>query len=231
MKYLIVVCASLLFALPSMAQEWTSQDSLRLNTIMDSDQEIKLNLDAVRSIDMGSGLFSDPIVVTDKNWMKVDESLPIANGSAKPFNAREMLSLRPYKSDTRMNWDPVYRKNIKVGGDTWRSDPFYKISSLRIYSNWARSMFDAGPRNSVEQIEATGLRYNPLAGRVNNQFVGGWVATPSGPSGIDFNYYLSKDYWDFRGRKNRKRTIEVLSQYGDSTTVKINHPIFLPLMR
>ena len=231
MKYVLLMTFSLFFALHSMAQDWTVEDSLRLNRMMVVDEDIKLNLDAVRSIDMESGLFADPIVVADKQWLKIDESLPLPNNETKPFNMREMLSLRPYKADTPMNWDPVYRKRIRMGTDTWRSDPFYKLSSLRIYSGWARRMLDAGPRNTLEQIEATGLRYNPLAGRANNQMVGAWTATPTGVGGLDFNYYTSKDFWNFQGRRNRIRTLEVLSQYGDSTTVEIKHPIFLPLVR
>ncbi len=230
MKYAFLVVFSLLCAPQLLAQDWTVEDSLRLNRMM-VDDEIKLNLDAVRSIDMESGLFADPVVVADKQWLKIDASLPLPNNETKPFNMREMLSLRPYKAGTPMNWDPVYRKRIKMGADTWRSDPFYKLSSLRIYSGWARRMLDAGPRNTLEQIEATGLRYNPLAGRVNNQMVGAWTATPSGVGGLDFNYCTSKEFWDFQARRNRIRTLEVLSQYGDSTTVQINHPIFLPLAR
>ncbi|MDR0939848.1 MAG: DUF4858 domain-containing protein [Mediterranea sp.] len=44
--------------------------------------------------------------------------------------------------------------------------------------------------------------------------------------GTDLMAIFTKEFWDKKGRERRKRTMEALSTYGDSTTVKINHPIF-----
>ena len=54
-----------------------------------------------------------------------------------------------------------------------------------IPTNWAKHPFDAGPRETVEQIEATGLRYR-VTERANNMAVGGWQgASGGGISGLD----------------------------------------------
>ena len=80
-----------------------------------------------------------------------------------------------YTANTPYNWDPVRQCKINVDKNTWRNDPFYELKTMTVYSNWARSPIDAGPRESIEQIEATGLRYQVL-GRVANQSVMGWQA-------------------------------------------------------
>ena len=84
-------------------------------------------MDAVKSIDFG-GAVGSPRMSEEKNWMLPDESLPEA--LPKP---KVVLSLMPYKTNTRFNWDPVYQKKIRVDKNTWRGDPFYELltSSLR----------------------------------------------------------------------------------------------------
>lgn len=84
-----------------------------------------------------------------------------------------VLTLRPYTANTKYNWDPVYQKKITVNKNTWRGDPFYELTTRFIYSDWAKTPMDAGPRESIEQIEATGLRYM-VTERANNMAVGSW---------------------------------------------------------
>ena len=52
-KRLITAMTLCLTALLVHAQEWTKEDSLRLRKLLDSDQELNLNQDAVRQIDFG----------------------------------------------------------------------------------------------------------------------------------------------------------------------------------
>lgn len=113
---------------------------------------------------------------------------------------------------------PFIRK-IKVDKDTWRGDEFYALKILMIPTNWAKHPFDAGPRETVEQIEATGLRYR-VTERANNMAVGGWQgASGGGISGLDLMTPFTREFWNFKGRKRRARTLEVLKAYGDSITV------------
>lgn len=130
-----------------------------------------------------------------------------------------VLTLRPYTANTKYNWDPIYQKKIKVDKDTWRGDEFYALKILMIPTNWAKHPFDAGPRETVEQIEATGLRYR-VTERANNMAVGGWQgANGGGISGLDLMTPFTREFWNFKGRKRRARTLEVLKAYGDSITV------------
>lgn len=124
------------------------------------------------------------------------------------------MTLRPYTTQTKYNWDPVYQKKIHVGKDTWRGDAFYELKRQVIYTNWAKHPLDAGPRETLEQIEATGLRYR-VTERVNNRMVGSWQRSSS-PTGLDFMKPFTRDFWNFKGRKRRARTLEVLKAYGDS---------------
>lgn len=55
-KRLITAMTLCLTALLVHAQEWTKEDSLRLRKLLDSDQELNLNQDAVRQIDFGSAV-------------------------------------------------------------------------------------------------------------------------------------------------------------------------------
>ncbi len=93
-KRLITAMTLCLTALLVHAQEWTKEDSLRLRKLLDSDQELNLNQDAVRQIDFGSAV-GTPRMSVEKKWMLPDESLPEA--LPKP---KVVLSLMPYKANT-----------------------------------------------------------------------------------------------------------------------------------
>ena len=121
----MALCLTAVFAY---SQVWTAQDSLHLKKLLESDQELHLNMDAVKSIDFGTAV-GTPRMSEEKSWMMPDESLPEA--LPKP---KVVLSLMPYKANTRYNWDPIYQKKIKIDKNTWRGDPFYEIRHQRSYS-------------------------------------------------------------------------------------------------
>lgn len=104
-------------------------------------------------------------------------------------------------------------------------DPYYELKTLFIYTNWAKTPLDIGPRESVEQIEATGQRYR-VTERANNMAVGSWQGVGGGGIGsLDLMTPFTREFWNFKGRRRRARTLEVLKAYGDSTTVLIKHPV------
>lgn len=195
--------------------QWTAQDSIRLKKLLEGSEELKLNPEAVKQIDFGSGVGA-PRMSEEKKWLLPDESLPEA--LPKP---KVVLTLFPYKATTRYNWDPVYQRKIKVDKDTWRSDPFYKM------------------RRGLEKIEAGKVRVRLLGERANGMMVnvvernapiplfgGSGVYVNGGTiGGLDFMTVFTKDFWDKKGRECRERTLEVLRTYGDSTTILINKPI------
>lgn len=206
---------------PLCAQNWTPQDSLNLQRLLNGNGEVKLNPDVLKELGMESPL-GTPKRSTHKSWLDFDESLPVMPQIPQK---KIRLTLRPYTANTKFNWDPVYQRKIKVGKDTWRGDPFYALKKLKIPTNWAKHPFDAGLRESVEQIEATGMRYRTTE-RANNMAVGSWQGAGGG-SGFsgDFTAPFTREFWNFKGRKRRARTLEVLRTYGDSITVRVKKPV------
>lgn len=233
MKRFMTAMVLCLMALALQAQEWTKQDSLRLQELLNSDKELNLNMDVVKSIDFGSAV-GTPRMSEEKNWLLPDESLPEA--LPKP---KVVLTLFPYTANTRYNWDPVYKKKIRVDKNTWRGDPFHEMRHQRSYSNWARNPMAAGVRKSLEEIRASGVRYNMLGERANGMMVNTMVMDTPIPlfggsgvyvnggtiGGLDLMAVFTKNFWDKKGNARRERTLEVLRAYGDSTTVLINRPI------
>ena len=221
MKYFILFLGLLfVVAFPLYAQEWTPQDSLHLRRFLSGEGEVRLNPDVLKEIGIDSPLGS-PKEDMNKSWLEFDSSLPVMPQMPEK---KVVLTLRPYTANTKYNWDPVYQKKITVNKNTWRSSPFYELTKLKIYTNWAKRPLDAGPRESVEQIEATGLRYM-VTERANNMAVGGWRGAGGGGISGDFMAPFTKDFWNIKGRKRRARTLEVLKTYGDSINVRRNDAI------
>lgn len=221
MKYFILFLGLLfVVAFPLYAQEWTPQDSLHLRRFLSGEGEVRLNPDVLKAIGIDSPLGS-PKEDMNKSWLEFDSSLPVMPQMPEK---KVVLTLRPYTANTKYNWDPVYQKKITVNKNTWRSSPFYELTKLKIYTNWAKRPLDAGPRESVEQIEATGLRYM-VTERANNMAVGSWRGVGGGGISGDFMAPFTKDFWNIKGRKRRARTLEVLKTYGDSISVRRNDAI------
>lgn len=232
-KRLFISAVSLLLTVACYAQ-WTAQDSLKLQQLLNGSEEIKLNPDAVKQIDFGSAVNGTPRMSEEKKWMMPDETLPEALPRPKV-----VLTLMPYKANTRFNWDPVYQKKIKIDKNTWRGDPFYEIRHQRSYSNWARNPMAKGVRKSLDEIRASGVRFRQMSERANGMLVNSVVMDSPIPlfggsgvyvnggtiGGLDLMAVFTKDFWNKKGQERRERTLEVLRTYGDSTTVLINKPI------
>lgn len=218
----ILIC---LIASVAYSQEWTGQDSLKLNRILKRNEEIKLNPEAVKQIDFGSDVMGTPLMSTEKSWMMPDVTLPSALPNTLPLQKKQMLTLRPYKPNTPYNWDPVYQKKIKVGQDTWRGDPFYRIKTFRGYTNVSNAPLRVVvmKQPSLTEIEAAELQYKPLLGQSNGAMPGVSIG------GFDFMSVFTKDFWDVKGLERRARTLEVLKAYSDSTARLIPIPVLQPI--
>lgn len=207
MKRIICLCGLLWVAAFSLcAQNWTSQDSLRLQNLLLQKEELKLNNNALKELERNV-FGSEPKIMDKKPWLEFDESLPYTPGKKEQKKVR--LTLHPYTPTTKYNWDPVYQCKIDIDKPGMTVD--------FIYSDWAKSPLDPGPRESIEQIEATGLRYR-FTERVNNVTVGSWQGA-TGSGGLDLMRVFTKDFWNRKAVKRRARTREVLRNYGDSITV------------
>ncbi len=230
MKRLLCTISFLIITYMVSAQSVALQDSVRHNNNTNEADELQLNLEVIEQIDFGSVFMGAPTYSAEKSWLLPDETLPVALPGEVSLDMRQMLTLRPYKANTPYNWDPVKQKRISVKKDTWRNDPFRHFKTQFIYSNWAKTPFDKGIRSSLAEIEASGMRYNILAGRSGGATVGAWQKVGA-PTGYDLMTPFSKDFWDKKGRLRRLRTLEVLSQYGDSTTVNVAAPVVKPAVR
>lgn len=195
------------------AQKWTPQDSLQLQKLLQQEGELELNSNMLKELE--KNVFnSEPIMSNKKSWMEFDESLPFI---LKKTEKKVRLTLHPYTPTTKYNWDPVYQRKIDIDKP--------KMTVDFLYSNWAKSPLDAGPRESIEQIEATGLRYR-FTERVGNMTVGSWQGSGgNGVSGLDLMYVFTKDFWNRKAAKRRARTREVLKAYGDSITVHLKERV------
>lgn len=220
-RYYTIIGLLLVVVLPVCAQNWTPQDSLRLRRLLDGEGEIKLNPEVLKEMGVQEPLGKQQISM-EKQWLDFNTTLPEIPNTPKK---KVILTLRPYTANTKYNWDPVYQKKIKINKNTWRGDSFYELKMLRIYSDWAKTPLEKGIRKSIDEIEATGLRYR-VTERANNMAVGSWQGA-SGGSGFsgDFMTPFTKEFWNVKGRKRRARTLEVLRAYGDSTTVLIKEPV------
>ena len=220
-RYYTIIGLLLVVVLPVCAQNWTPQDSLRLRRLLDGEGEIKLNPEVLKEMGVQEPLGKQQMSL-ERQWLDFNTTLPEIPNTPKK---KVILTLRPYTANTKYNWDPVYQKKIKINKNTWRGDSFYELKMLRIYSDWAKTPLEKGIRKSIDEIEATGLRYR-VTERANNMAVGSWQGA-SGGSGFsgDFMTPFTKEFWNVKGRKRRARTLEVLRAYGDSVTVRGKEPV------
>ena len=220
-RYYTIIGLLLVVVLPVCAQNWTPQDSLRLRRLLDGEGESKLNREGLKEMGVQEPRGKQQLSL-ERQWLDFNTTLPEIPNTPKK---KVILTLRPYTANTKYNWDPVYQKKIKINKNTWRGDSFYELKMLRIYSDWAKTPLEKGIRKSIDEIEATGLRYR-VTERANNMAVGSWQGA-SGGSGFsgDFMTPFTKEFWNVKGRKRRARTLEVLRAYGDSTTVLIKEPV------
>lgn len=216
------------------AQEWTAKDSLRLQEILQSEKELHLNPESIEELKRNllpetskTPPFADPLASDYKSWLEYDTSFQLPDKEKE--RPKVVLTLRPYNGQTKYNWDPVYQRKIHVDKNTWRGNPFYELTSLTIYTNWAKTPLDRGPRETVEQIEATGLRYR-IEPRGHGRPYGSWQSISNPLGGTDLAGITSREFWAFRQRRTRARTREVLRIYADplvgrnkqSDTLRIN---------
>lgn len=215
--------------------QWSAKDSLNLQRMLGGKEEIRLNMDAVKQIDFSKPM-SAPRASKESPALRVDETLPEVLKKKKI-----VLTLHPYNVRTKYNWDPVYQRKIKLDADTWRMDLVTVTPT-----NWAKTPMDKGVRRSLEEIRASGVQQHLLGERANGMMVSSYSMNPSGAiklgdkgatlsggtvGGLDLMTVFTKDFWDKKGRATRERTLQVLQNYGDSTTILIPHPVLEPIAR
>ena len=101
---------------PLCAQDWTPEDSLRLQRLLEGDGEIKLNPRALKELEQS---FGQPKASEEKSWLRFDETLP---GLPTEKQKRARLVLRPYTGYTPYNWDPIRQCKIDIDKPTWQEN-------------------------------------------------------------------------------------------------------------
>ena len=101
---------------PLCAQDWTPEDSLRLQRLLEGDGEIKLNPQALKELEQS---FGQPKASEEKSWLRFDETLP---GLPTEKQKKARLVLRPYTGYTPYNWDPIRQCKIDIDKPTWQEN-------------------------------------------------------------------------------------------------------------
>ncbi|MDR0891420.1 MAG: DUF4858 domain-containing protein [Mediterranea sp.] len=136
-----------------------------------------------------------------------------------PPGATDSLRLRPSpdgKGELKLNPEAVKLIDLSSGVD------ISNMKQMRIVAEKPWMRFDNTLPKVTQPVERTPT--------INFQALGLPVRPPlKGAIGVSISVDLmapfEKQFWDRKGKKRRARTLEVLSQYGDSTTVHVNHPI------
>lgn len=117
MKRVRFLCGLLLLAWSSLAaQDWTSEDSLRLRQLMDGEGEIRLNRRALKDLEQIFPLGQEK-VSEEKPWLDFDSTLPTIHQKKKV-----RLTLYPYTPTTPYNWDPVLQCKIDIDAPDWKKN-------------------------------------------------------------------------------------------------------------
>ncbi len=172
------------------AQNWTPADSTRLQRLLKSEDEIRLNSSALKELNR---LFvGEQKVVTDKSWLQADETLPKVKYEGNV--PTQGYTLHPYTPSTKYDWDPVYATRLKISKNSWRGKWWdnYRATDLKYVYN------ESGKKN--EGLKMWHGIY------IENGVIKGDFATL-------LTQYFTKDYWKFQDKRNRVRTREVLKGY------------------
>ena len=111
------------------------RDSIRLKQLLEGDKEIKLNQEAVKSIQFkfapDINEMHKPKMSEEKPWMEFDKSLPKNFNDTVQWRKPKFIRLLPYTIFTRLGEDPVNDIIIKTRKDTLRMK--LKLDYLKEY--------------------------------------------------------------------------------------------------
>ena len=132
------VSLSILFCLMGILTskaQLSRRDSIRLKQLMEGDKEIKLNQEAVKSIQFNFAPdineMHKPKMSEEKPWMEFNKSLPKNFNDTVQWRKPKFIRLLPYTIFTRLGEDPVNDIIIKTRKDTLRMK--LKLDYLKEY--------------------------------------------------------------------------------------------------
>lgn len=102
----------------------SKRDSIRLKQLLEGDEEIKLNPEAVKNIQFNFARdineMRKPKMSEEKPWMEFNKSLPKNFNDTVQWRKSKYIRLLPYTIFTQLGEDPVNDKIIKTHKDTLR---------------------------------------------------------------------------------------------------------------
>lgn len=111
------------------------RDSIRLKQLLEGDKEIKLNQEAVKSIQFNFAPdineIHKPKMSEEKPWMEFNKSIPKNFNDTVQWRKPKFIRLLPYTIFTRLGEDPVNDIIIKTRKDTLRMK--LKLDYLKNY--------------------------------------------------------------------------------------------------
>ncbi len=111
------------------------RDSIRLKQLLEGDKEIKLNQEAVKTIQFNFAPdineMQKPKMSEEKPWMEFNKSLPKNFNDTVQWRKPKYIRLLPYTIFTRLGEDPVNDIIIKTRKDTLRMK--LKLDYLKEY--------------------------------------------------------------------------------------------------
>lgn len=174
-------CCCLLFiisltGLSLHAQEWTKKDSLRLHQLLESEDEIILNTDAVNSIRLES---RSPLPGNQLKMDATSPSLRFVEELKLPElpQKRIYLTLRPYSAFTRYNEDPVY-------GTSGQGSIMRRVNNMAMDYRYAHTSVRVGTSN-------LGAVFNQRNTRPENAF----KTAGASIGGLDLMAPFTKKFW------------------------------------
>jgi hypothetical protein len=124
----------LLLPFVAVRAQWTVQDSLRLDEILNSDQEILINQDAAKSIQLDiiplPSANGKPAMATHKPWMEFIEDLPTLYEDTTRYRRPQHIRMLPFSCFTRWNENPFALQDKLTKEKKWKMH--WQLSKHRI---------------------------------------------------------------------------------------------------
>lgn len=114
--------------------QWNKQDSIRLQELLNGNGELKINIEAVKSIHFDfkpekDKLKGTPLLSEEKPWMKFIKELPKNFGDTTRWVRPTYIRLSPYTPYTRWNEDPISPMLSQAEKDSLRHiQMFWKLN-------------------------------------------------------------------------------------------------------
>ena len=116
----ILLC---ILSLSASRAQLTKRDSIRLKQLLEGQEEIKINPEAVKNIRFNfapkvEDMKGKPMMSEDKPWMKFDQSLPKNFNDTTRWQKPKYHRMLPYTVYTRWNEDPMAGRYVVLKEDT-----------------------------------------------------------------------------------------------------------------